>query len=82
MQLYSQAPLLSKVNSGMHVSYYIAGFGNHSYECTLEFSLQHSSLLTRSSVLEGRKDGIQVWRRSYDFRNVFLNYSAKKRVVV
>ena len=61
----------------MHVSDYLADFGNHNYGCTLQFSLQHSTLLTWTSVLEGRKDGIQVWRRSHDFRNVFLNYSAR-----
>ena len=27
--------------------------------------------------MEGRKEGIQVWRRSHKFWNVFLNYSAR-----
>ena len=70
-------PSLSRVTNGMHVSDYMAGFGNHNYGCTLEFSLKHLTLLTRSTVLNGRKEGIQVWRRSHDFRNVFLNYSAR-----
>ena len=68
---------LSRVTNCMHVSDYIAGFGNHNYGCTLDFSSTHSTLLAWSSVLKGRKEGIQVWRKSHEFRNVFLNYSAR-----
>lgn len=70
-------PLLSQVTNGMYVSDYIAGFGNHNVGCTLEYSLKHLSSLTWSLVLEGRKDGIQVWRKSHDFRNVFLKLFSK-----
>ena len=38
-------PSLSKVNSGMHISDYIAGFGNHNYGCNLSFCPEMTFLL-------------------------------------
>ena len=39
-------PSLMKVNSGMHISDYIAGFGNHNYGCHLSFCPEMTLLLS------------------------------------
>ena len=39
-------PLISQVTNGMYISDYIAGFGNQNFCCTVQFSFEHSCLLT------------------------------------
>ena len=68
-------PSLNKVTSGMHISDYMCGFGNHNYGCHLSFDSEISFLLPWKVVLDGTVGGIQVWRRSNEYRNVFPNYA-------
>ena len=68
-------PSLTKVTSGMHISDYMLGFGNHNYECQLSFYSQTSFLLPWKIVLEGMVGGIQVWRRLNKYRNILSNYA-------
>ena len=70
-------PSLMKVNSGMHISDYIAGFGNHNYGCHLSFCPEMTLLLSWKSVIDGMIGGIQVWKKGNTYRNVFPNYRAR-----
>ena len=71
-------PKLSHVKNGMHISDYTAGFGNHNYGCNVTFhndSETSTVLITWKNVLEGKGDGVMVWRKGGSFRNVFVNFS-------
>ena len=59
----------------MHISDYMCGFGNHNYGCHLSFDSDISCLLPWKVVLDGTVGGIQVWRRSNEYHNVFPNYA-------
>ena len=63
----------------MHMSDYTAGFGNHNYGSNVTFVGDRNEpinvLVTWKQVLEGRRDGIMIWRQGSSFRNVFLNFS-------
>ena len=75
-------PILARVQNGMHRSDYTAGFGNHNYGCNVSFEgsdsqanpITHSCLITWKQVLEGKIDGIMVWRENSIFRNVYSNF--------
>ena len=77
-------PILAQVQNGMHRSDYLAGFGNHNYGCNVVFEgldqstsnyISHTCLITWKHVLEGKIDGIMVWRESNLFRNVYSNFA-------
>ena len=72
-------PQISQVSAGMHISDYSDGFGNHNYGSNVMFSeCGHEMiavLVTWKHVLEGKRDGIMVWREEESFRNVFVNYN-------
>ena len=74
-------PSLYRVQNGMHRSDYAAGFGNHNYGCNITFqgsdssSFSFTSLITWRHVLEGKIDGVMIWRESSDFRNVYTNFN-------
>lgn len=70
-------PSQSQVINGIHLSDYVSVFGNHHFGCTVEFSIEHSNLSTRRLVLEGRNDGIHVWRRSNEIHNVYIHLSTR-----
>ena len=59
---------------------YAAGFGNHNYGCNITFkgtkssSLSFTSLITWRHVLDGKIDGIMIWREGSIFRNVYTNF--------
>ena len=76
-------PILAQVQNGMHRSDYSAGFGNHNYGCNVIFEgsdsianpIRHTCLITWKHVLEGKIDGIMVWKESNIFRNVYSNFA-------
>jgi len=72
-------PKISQVSAGMHISDYSDGFGNHNYGSNVKFGeCDHEMiavLVTWKHVLEGKRDGIMVWREEESFRNVFVNFS-------
>ena len=76
-------PTLAQVQNGMHRSDYSAGFGNHNYGCHVSFKvsdstahpMSHTYLITWKHVLEGKIDGIMIWRHSSMFRNVYPNFA-------
>ena len=65
----------------MHRSDYAAGFGNHNYGCKIMFEGSNitspcfTSLITWRYVLEGKIDGIIIWRESSVFRNMYTNFN-------
>lgn len=70
-------PSIVKVTSGMHISDYMSGFGNHNYGCNLSFDSETYFLLPWRMVLDGTIGGIQVWRRSNEYCNLFSNYAKR-----
>ena len=59
-------PKISQVSTGMHISDYSDGFGNHNHGSNVMFGeCDHEMiavLVTWKHVLEGKRDGIMVWR--------------------
>ena len=75
-------PMRAQVISGIHLRDYEVGFGNHNYGCTIDFSSNthtHSVLLIWNEVLQGRKNGIQVWRSGTTYRDVFSNFADRSK---
>ena len=80
-------PILARVQSGMHRLDYSAGFGNQNYGCNVTFEGSCSTskvitltyLITWKEVLEGKIDGIMVWREGNLFRNVFVNFADRQK---
>ena len=70
-------PSLSKVTSGIHITDYIAGFGNHNYGCNLSFGPELIFLLPWKLVMDGMIGGIHVWKKGNTHRHVFANYRAR-----
>ena len=77
-------PILAQVQNGMHRSNYSAVFRNQNYGCNVVFEgldqstenyISHTCLITRKHILEGKIDGIIVWRESILFRNVCSNFA-------
>jgi len=57
-------PMRDQVINGMHAKDYESCFGHHTYGYTIDFVSEketYSLLLTWSEILEGRRQGIQVW---------------------
>ena len=67
----------------MHHSNYNAGFGNHNYGCNLKFGYKsnnmYNSLITWTEVLNGKMDGLQIWRIGGTFRNVYQNFCDRRK---
>ena len=77
-------PILSRVENGMNYSDYAAGFGNHNYGCNLLFHNDEAEnnfnlLITWREVLDGRQDGIQLWRSGSSFRNVYQKFCDRRK---
>ena len=75
-------PMRAQVISGMQLRDYEVGFANHNYGCTLDFSSGENTLsvlLTWNEILQGRKNGIQVWRSGTTYRDVFSNFADRSR---
>ena len=76
-------PILAQVQNGMHHSDYSAGFGNHNYGCNLKFGNEsneiYNSLITWTEVLNGKMDGLQIWRIGGTFRNVYQNFCDRRK---
>ena len=74
-------PSLSRVQNGMHWLDYAARFGNHNYGCNITFkgtkssSFSFTSLITWRHVLDGKIDGIMIWREGSLFRNIYTNFN-------
>ena len=69
--------VISGPNDRLHISDYIAGFGNHNYGCNLSFGPEMIFLLTWKLVMDGMIGGIHVWKKGNTYRNVFPNYRAR-----
>ena len=46
-------PSVSMINSGMHVTDYHAGFGNHNFGCTVKISPDDNISITLKTIMEG-----------------------------
>ena len=72
----STNPFFDNVSNGMHLSDYQSGFGTHNYGCHITFSEDTESILiTWQEVLDGGKNGLQVWRLGDIYRDVYSNFA-------
>ena len=70
-------PFINNISSGMHLSEYASEFGTHNYDCFIMFSSSNSSesiLIAWQEVLDGKKNGIQVWRSGEAYRDIYSNF--------
>ena len=75
-------PMRDQVINGMHAKDYESGFGHHNYGCTIDFVSEketYSLLLTWSEILEGRRQGIQVWYVSDSYKEVSSNFHDRRK---
>ena len=64
----------------MHLSDYQSGFGSHNYGCDITFSEDTESILiTWQEVLDGKNDGLQVWRFGVIYRDVYSNFADRSK---
>ena len=78
MGVVSTNPFINNVLSGMYLSDYESGFITHNYGCSIMFPLTTSSesiIITWQEVLDGKKNGIQVWRIGDVYRYVYSNFT-------
>ena len=76
-------PMCNQVQSGMHLTDYESGFGNHNNGCTINFVSKKQTLtilLTWKEIIGGRKNGIQVWQISDTYRDIFSNFADRSKV--
>ena len=68
--------------SGMHLSDYKQGCGRHYYGCAIDFASEKenfSLLLTWGEIIDGRRNGVQVWRGSDTYRDVYTNFADRSK---
>lgn len=72
----------NQVISGMQLSDYKQGFRHHNYGCTIDFASENetfSLLITWGEIVDGRRNGVQVWRGSDTYRDVYTNFADRSK---
>ena len=76
-------PMYDNVIGGMQLSDFQLGFGTHNYGCHLEFSRESTAslgvLVTWDEVMNGKKNGIQIWHGGEDYRDVYTNFADRSK---